>query len=143
MPDTILIDGDIVNFDAAFTPGIVVVQPGKLAATGEATIDGKKMCVEGDEKNVSVPGCMYTTPAFPVPGTGTLKIDSLAPDQKATKTATGGKKVLLKGATFTAVFEVQSPAKEPPGPKPSLEDLTKKYMGTGSFVSTNQKMKGT
>lgn len=144
MPDTILIDGDTVNFDAAFPPGSVVVKPGKLAAKGEATVNGKKMCVEGDEKNVSVPGCMYTTPIFSIPGTGTLKINSLAPNQKAMKTATGGKKVLLKGAKFIAVFEVQSPAKfQPPGTSPPQQDPMKKYMGTGSFVSTNQKTKGT
>ena len=33
-----------------------------------------------------------------IPGTGTLKIASLADNQKATKTKTGGKAVLLKGA---------------------------------------------
>lgn len=144
MPDTILIDGDTVNFDAAFTPCSVVVKPGKLSAKGEATVNGKKMCVEGDEKNVSVPGCMYTTPIFSIPGTGTLKINGLAPNQKAMKTATGGKKVLLKGAKFIAVFEVQSPAKfQPPSPGPPQQDPMKKYIGTGSFVSTNQKLKGT
>jgi hypothetical protein len=144
MPDSILIDGDLVNFDPAFPPGNVMVKPGKLAAKGAATFNGKKLCVEGDEKNVSVPGCMYTTPIFSIPGTGTLKINSLAPNQKATKTSTGGKKVLLKGAKFVAKFEVQSPAKfQPPGPNPPQQDPMSQYVGTGSFQTTNQKFKGT
>lgn len=144
MADLILIDGDQVIFDTAFPPANVVVQPGKFSATGGATLNGKKICVDGDEKKVSVPGCTYVTPIYSIPGTGTLKIQSLAPNQKALKTATGGKKVLLKGAKFIAKFEVQSPAQfQPPGPNPPQPDQMKQYVGSGSFETTNQKLNGT
>jgi hypothetical protein len=141
--DFILIDGDQVIFMPAFTPAIVIVQPGKLAGSGPATIGGKAICVAGDESKVSVAGCTYMTPQYSIPGTGTLKISALAANQKATKTQTGGKKVLLKGGNFTAKFEVQSPAKQPPpGPGSPIPDATPQYSGNGMFVTTNMKFVG-
>ncbi len=141
MPDFILIEGDKANFMQSFGAAIVVVQPGDLKGSGPATLNGKKLCVDGDEKKVSVSGCSYMTPQYSIPGTGTLKIASLAGNQKASKTNTGGKAVLLKGGTFTAEFEVQSPAQQPTqsGPVP---DSTPKYTGTGMFVTNNTKFQG-
>ena len=144
MPDFILLDGDIVNFIPAFGAAVVVVQPGTLSGSGPATLNGKNICVDGDEKNVSVPGCMYIAGPYVIPGTGTLKIDALAGDQVATKTNTGGKAVLLKGSQFTAKFEVQSPAQQPPpGPGSPIPDATPQYAGNGMFVTTNVKFRGT
>jgi hypothetical protein len=144
MSDFILRDGDQVMFLPAFTPAIVVVQPGTIDGSGPATIDGKKMCVDGDETNVAVRGCTYMTPLHSIPGTGTLKISALAGNQKATKTKSDGKAVLLKGATFTASFEVQSPAQQPPpGPGSPVPDSTPSYSGSGMFVTTNVKVLGT
>ena len=144
MTDFILIDDDLVNFMPNFGATIVVVQPGRLKGSGPATINGKKICVDGDEKNVSVPGCSYMTPQYSIPGTGTLKIAMLAGNQKATKTRTGGKMVLLKGGTFTAKFEVQSPAQQPPpGPGSPIPDATPQYSGSGTFSTTNTKCQGT
>ena len=144
MADFILIEGDKAIFLPAFGPAIVVVQPGSLAGSGPATLNGKKICVDGDEKDVSVPGCTYMTPVYSIPGTGTLKIDSLAGDQKAEKTQTGGKAVLLKGGQFTAKFEVQSPAQQPPpGPGSPVPDSSTEYSGNGMFVTTNVKFQGT
>ncbi len=142
MSKHILIEGDMVLFMPTFGPAMVVPLPGTLQGSGPGTCNGKKICVEGDEKNVSVPGCVYMTPAFPIPGSGTLKIDALAGDQKATKTKTGGKAVLLKGSNFTAKFEVQSPAQQPTpgGPVP---DATPQYSGMGMFNTTNIKFQGT
>jgi hypothetical protein len=143
MADFILIDGDTAMFIPAFTPAIVVVQPGKLEGSGPATIGGKKICVDGDESKVSVAGCTYMTPQYSIPGSGTLKISSLAANQKAKKTKTGGKAVLLKGGQFTAKFEVQSPAKQPPpGPASPIPDATPQYSGNGMFISTNLKFQG-
>jgi len=143
MPDFILIEGDKANFLPNFGAAVVVVQPGDLKGSGPATLTGKKLCVDGDEKNVSVPGCSYITPQYSIPGTGTLKIASLAGDQKAKKTQTGGKAVLLKGSTFTAEFEVQSPAQQPPpGPGSPIPDATPKYTGSGMFITTNMKFRG-
>jgi hypothetical protein len=143
MPDFILIEGDKANFLPSFGAAIVVVQPGDLKGSGPATLNGKKICVAGDEKDVSVPGCMYMTPQYSIPGTGTLKISALAGDQKAKKTKTGGKAVLLKGGTFTAKFEVQSPAQQPPpGPGSPIPDSTSEYSGKGMFITTNSKFQG-
>lgn len=141
MSDFILIDGDIVNFQPNFGAAIVVVRPGTFKGSGPATLNGKKICVDGDEKDVSVSGCIYTTPQYSIPGTGTLKIAALAGDQKARKTQTGGKAVLLKGGNFTAKFEVQNPAKQPNVPAP-IPDATPEYPGNGTFITTNLKFQG-
>jgi hypothetical protein len=144
MADFILIDGDKAMFLPNFGPAIVVVQSGDLKASGPATLNGKKVCVDGDETKVSVPGCTYMTPQYSIPGTGTLKIASLASNQKAQKTKSGGKLVLLKGGNFTAKFEVQAPAKQPPpGPGSPIPDAMPKYSGSGMFVTTNIKFTGT
>ncbi len=128
----------------SFGAAMVVVQPGEMKASGPTTLNGKKICVDGDEKKVSVPGCTYMTPQYSIPGTGTLKIAALAGDQKATKTKTGGKAVLLKGGNFTAKFEVQNPAKQPPpGPGSPIPDPTPQYSGSGMFITTNFKFCGT
>ena len=142
MSKLILIDGDTALFMPTFGPATVLPRPGTLQASGPGTYKGKKICVEGDEKNVSVPGCVYMTPTHPIPGTGTLKIDALAVGQKARKTKTGGKAVLLKGGNFTAKFEVQSPAQKPT-PSGPLPDATLHYSGTGLFNTTNLKFQGT
>jgi hypothetical protein len=143
MADLILIDGDSVMFIPAFGAAIVVVQPGKIEGSGPATINGKKIAVDGDESKVEVAGCTYMTPQYSIPGSGTLKITALAGDQKASKTQTGGKAVLLKGGQFTAKFEVQSPAKQPPpGPGAPIPDATPSYSGNGMFVPTNMKVMG-
>jgi hypothetical protein len=142
--DFILIDGDKANFMPNFGAAVVVVQPGSLQGSGPATLNGKKICVDGDEEQLSVPGCVYMTPQYSIPGTGTLKIASLAGDQKATKTQTGGKPVLLKGGgTFTAEFEVQSPAQQPPpGIGSPIPDPTPQYSGSGMFITMNTKFRG-
>jgi len=137
--DFVLIDGDQVLFLPMFSPAIVVVQPGRLAGSGPATVGGKAICVDGDETRVSVPGCSYMTPVHPIPGVGTLKIQALAGNQKARQTQTGGKPVLLKGAMFTAKFEVQAPAQQPT-PAGPVPDATPQYSGQGQFVTTNLKV---
>ena len=135
MNKLLLIEGDMAIFLPTFGAATVVVQPGTMKASGPATIGGKKICVDGDESKVEVPGCVYMTAQHSIPGTGTLKIAALASDQKAKKTKTGGKAVLLKGSQFTAKFEVQSPAQQPPpGPGSPVPDATPQYSGQGSFV---------
>lgn len=140
--DYVLVDGDLAIFQPSFGAATVVVRPGTLTASGPATLGGKKMCLVGDDKSVTVAGCVYTTPSHPIPGTGTLEIASLAGDQQASKTSTGGTKMLLVGSTFTAKFTVQNPAKQPAPPGPPVPDSTSEYSGTGSFATTNTKFRG-
>lgn len=144
MSDFILIDGDRASFAPGFGAALVVVRPGELKGSGPATLNGKKVCVAGDEGRVEVPGCSYMTPQYSIPGSGTLKIAALADNQRASKTRTGGKKVLLKGGSFTARFEVQTPARQPPpGPGAPIPDATPAYSGSGVFVTTNTRFEGT
>ncbi len=143
MPDLILIEGDKAQFQPNFGAAVAVPRPGELKGSGPATLLGKKMCADGDEKKVKVAGVTYTTPQYSIPGTGTLKIAALAGDQKAKKTYTGGKAVLLKGSRFTARLEVQSPAQQPPpGPGSPIPDPTPQYSGQGTFLTTNTKFQG-
>lgn len=140
MPDQhLLLDGDLAIFDPSFGAAAVIVKPGTLTASGPATVNGKKVCVEGDEKSVSVAGCSYMAPGFASPGTGTLEIASLAGDQLATKTRSGGALVMLVGSSFTAAFVVDPASPARTGP---VTDLTPRYLGTGRFVTTNTKFRG-
>jgi hypothetical protein len=141
MADFILITGDKAMFNPTFGQATVVVQPGTLAGSGKCTVTGKPVCVDGDEKKVIVPGCTYMTAQHTIPGVGTLSIKSLGGDQKAKKAKSGGKPVLLKGSTFTAKFQVMTPAQQP-GPPP-IADATPEYSGTGSFITTNVKVRAT
>jgi hypothetical protein len=144
MSDFIIMENDQAIFIAAFGPATVAVQPGIMKGTGKTTITGKKICVAGDEKDVSVPGCTYFTPQFSIPGTGTLKIDALGGDQQSAKTKSGGKKIIVKGSTFTAKFEVQSPAQDPstvPATGAATPDASPSYSGSGNFMTSNTKFK--
>ncbi len=142
MADFILIDGDKAIFLPNFGVAVVEVKPGDLKGSGPGTLNGKRLCVDGDETNVKVTGCVYMTPNYSIPGTGTLKIAELAGNQKAQKTKTGGKAVLLKGGNFTAKFEVQTPAEQPNPTGEPLPDATPQYSGSGIFVTTNVKFQG-
>jgi len=140
--DFILIDGDLANFQPTFGAATVVVRPGTITASGPAKVAGKLACVAGDEGSVSVPGCLYLTGQYAIPGTGTLTIAALAGDQQAGTSATGGKKLLLKGSTFTARFSVMVPAQQPPpGPGAPIPDATPSYSGSGSFVPADSTVK--
>lgn len=139
MVDFLLVDGDKVIFNPTFGEAIVVVQPGTLSGSAKETLNDKKLCVKGDESSVSVEGCMYTSPVYSVPGFGTLTIKQLAHDQVAQKKSSGGKPVLLKGGSFTANFQVQTPAQMPP--PTSTPDPMPEYTGSGNFITSNYKWK--
>jgi hypothetical protein len=144
MSDLIIVNGDTVNFLPTYGAAIVVPIPTTIAGTASKTkVTGKAACLEGDEKNVQSAGCMYMAGAYVIPGTGTLKIDKLNSDQLSTKTKIEGKKVILKGSMFDAVFEVQSPAQQPTAGGP-VPDATSKYSGgKGMFVPSNTKVYAT
>ena len=135
-----------LEINPTFEQAIVTVLPGSLIGSGKDKINQQLVCVDGDEKKVMVPGCPYMTPQYSIPGVGMLSITSLAGNQKAQKTKSGGKPVLLKGATFQAKFQVMVPAQQPPAPPaiPSpIPDATPQYSGTGTFITTNLMVKGT
>lgn len=141
MADFILIDGDQAIFMPSFGAAIVAVQPGTLTATGAATFNGTKVCIQGDETSVQVPGCTYISGPHTVPGSGTLLIESLASDHVASLTHSSNTPVMLKGSLFKAKFQVASPATIPVATTP---DPVPVYSGgQGQFVTQNAKFKGT
>jgi len=104
-------------------PPAVVPQlaaPIPLIGTGTTVmVGGQPVCLQGDECPPSIRGPLtYTAPPFVTPGTGTIEIE-LLPDNLTMKTVQG-KPMIIKGATFLAQFNVQSPAMQPTpgGPVP-------------------------
>jgi hypothetical protein len=141
MSDMIIVDGDVVNFLPTYGAAVVVPIPTTISGTAtKAKVTGKPACLEGDEKNVQSPGCMYMAGAFVIPGTGTLKIDKLNSDQLTKKLKIEGKKVILHGSMFDAVFEVQSPAQQPTPGGPVPDPAPKYSGGKGMFVPSNTKV---
>ena len=137
MGDIIIVDGDIVTFNAAFGIATITPIPGTMSGSGDATVGGSAVCLEGDEGNVSVTTA-YLTSSHSVPGAGTLTIDSLGSDQLSSTTKNGSK-LILKGSTFNAKFEVSAPAQTTSSPP--VTDTTTSYTGTGSFTSMNTTVK--
>ncbi len=138
--DFVIIDGDEVEFLPNFGPAIVSVKPGKMKASGQTTINGKKVCVDGDEKNIELTNCDYISGAF-VNGKGTLKIKQLVSGQLTQKASSGDKSIILKGKPFIAQFDVTSPGKMPP--PANTPDPVPIYIGMGKFKPGNNKIKAT
>jgi hypothetical protein len=140
--DFIVKTGDQAMFSPAFGVATVVVVPGSITGSGTGRVDGSIFCVEGDEASVVVPGVAYMTASFPIPGSGTLTIDTLGSDQSGQKTNSSQKAVIIKGSTFTAKFTVVLPASVVVAGAPSFDSVTS-YTGSGQFVTTNVRSKGT
>jgi hypothetical protein len=137
MSDHVIIDGDTATFMPNFAPATIIPVPGRITGSGPPTATGKPLCIDGDEGSVEVPGVVYMTPQYSIPGTGTLKIDALGSDQLSQVATVDGTALILKGSTFTAKLEVQSPAQQPAPPGPPVPDSTPSYTGNGQFVTTN------
>jgi hypothetical protein len=138
--DLVIITGDQAIFDPSFPPATVVAPPGMITGSAKEKINGLIVCAGGDEASVVVAGAAYFTPSFPIPGVGTLTIESLAPDQQARKGKAGGRALILRGSKFRARFQVAAPAQvvQPAGTVP---DPTPVYSGTGSFITTNTRVR--
>jgi hypothetical protein len=138
MPDDfIIVTGDMIQ--VTIPPPTIVPQlmaPVPLVGTGQnVMVGGKLICLEGDELPPSLRGPLpYTAPPFVTPGTGTLEI-TLMPNNKTAQTM-NGKKVLIKGATFTVRFNVQTPAQQPTPGGPVPDPVAVKP-GTAQFITTN------
>jgi hypothetical protein len=143
LADLVIVDGDMADFLPSFGAATVVVRPGRITGSGPAALGRKPLCVDGDESSVEVPGCVYMTPQYSIPGFGTLKINALARDQLAVEDKTGGKALILKGSSFTAKLQVQSPAQQPTPSGPPVPDATPEYAGSGSFITLNTKLEAT
>jgi Contractile injection system spike tip protein len=93
-------------------------------------------CLQGDELPAAIAGpLLYTAPPFVTPGTGSITI-ILMPTNLTIQTS-NQKPMLLKGATFQAVFNVQSPAMMPTPAGPQPDPIMVKP-GTAQFITSNR-----
>ncbi|MBD2814859.1 hypothetical protein ID850_08795 [Xenorhabdus sp. Flor] len=133
MSETIVTDGDILQFEPNFgNRQVKIPNPGRISGTGHAQVNGKKVCILGDEKRISI-SATYTTTTHMTPGTGTITITALDSSQQALH-CTSGAALIIKGQKFTAMFTPQSPAinnnVNPPQP-----DVPAPSSGKGSFIT--------
>ena len=137
MGSKVIIDGDMIQISIN-APCIVpqLASPVPLVASGFSKVTDKVVCVEGDELPPSIKSpLVYMSGGYTIPGTGTVKV-TLNDDNKTSVAKDKDKKMLLKGSTFQAEFDVQSPAQmpTPAGPQP---DPMSKYTGTAKFITTD------
>ncbi|CDG89738.1 hypothetical protein [Xenorhabdus bovienii] len=133
MSEAIVVDGDVLQFDPSFGDRQVIISiPGKISGTGHAQVNGKKVCILGDEKQVKV-SATYITATHTTPGKGTITISALDASQQALQ-CTSGAALIIKGQKFTALFTPELPAMNntvtPPQP-----DVTTPSSGKGSFMT--------
>jgi hypothetical protein len=135
--DFLIANGDMIQITVP-PPAVVpqLMAPVPLIGSGTTVLVGSQpACLQGDELPPAIQGpLMYTSPPFVTPGMGTIQI-VLAPTNLTTTTQ-NGKPMLLKGATFQAIFNVQSPAMQPTPAGPVPDPLMVKP-GTAEFITTN------
>ncbi|PMY64825.1 MULTISPECIES: hypothetical protein [Pseudomonas] len=129
MSDTIIVNGDQLQFDPMFgNRQVTPVGPAIISGSGLASINQQKMCVVGDEKKVQIPA-QYQIPGYS-PGMGLLTIAALGSDQQAPR-CTSGAALLLKGQQFIARFTPTQPAINSASGVP---DVPAPSMGKGRFI---------
>jgi hypothetical protein len=138
--DFVIINGDQAIFDPSFPPATVLAPPGVITGTAKGNVNNLTVCADGDEYSVIVAGAAYFTPSFPIPGVGTLTIQSLGPDQKSKKGKSAERFLILRGTKFRARFQVNAPAQVPLPSGGTAPDPTPVYNGTGSFITTNTRL---
>ncbi|MDE9429174.1 hypothetical protein KKI95_04775 [Xenorhabdus bovienii] len=133
MSEAIVVDGNMLQFDSYFgNRKVMVSSPGKISGTGHAQVNGKKVCILGDEKQVRV-SAIYTTETHTTPGTGTITISALDTSQQALQ-CTSGAALIIKGQKFTALFTPELPAMNNTV-NPPQQDVTTPSSGKGSFIT--------
>lgn len=141
MSSFVVVSGDTVSFETTFGAATLGPPPPSttITGTGSKLTSGAISCVEGDDSSVVLPGVMYKTSTFTIPGAGTLTIKKLADDQLAHKLTVGGKKAILVGSKFDATFTVTAPATN----SVPASDAVASYSGKGSFSTSDTKVDST
>ena len=141
MDDFVITTSDMIQITVpppALVPQIAAPVP-LMGSSTDTQIGGQFICLQGDELPQAIAGpLMYTAPPFVTPGTGTLQI-ILLPTNLSMQTQ-NGKAILLKGSTFQALFNVQSPAMQPTPAGPVPDPLMVKPC-TAQFITTNVTVK--
>ena len=133
MSKYIVINGDKVTFQSTFGAATAgPIPPITIMGSGHAKILGEKVCIDGDEKRVTL-SCTYKTDVYKTPGTCSLSIEDLASDQTADHTF-NGEKVITVGNEFTAKLDVIVPAQTTSTTPVSDNNTT--YKGNGKFENT-------
>lgn len=132
MRSPLVIDGDVLQFEPQFGTRLVTldVTPARIAASGRATVDGKRVCIVGDEAKVLL-SASYSTPTHSIVGTGTVTISALAADQVADN-CHNALPLITQGSKFTALFTPVIPAQQPG--TPPTPDSAPPSTGSGQFV---------
>lgn len=137
MGDFVIKDGDQIQITVP-PPAIVPQLTAPVPLTGSSTnvlIGGSPACLQGDELPPSLQSPLtYTSGSYVTPGTGTLQI--ILATSNLTAATPNGKPMLLKGETFQAIFNVQSPAMMPTPAGPQPDPLMVKQC-TAQFITTN------
>ncbi|MGL5389080.1 MAG: hypothetical protein ACRDCA_24970 [Serratia sp. (in: enterobacteria)] len=132
MSNLVVIDGDGLTFSPLF--GAITITPPpqpRISGSGEASIEGKKVCIVGDEKQVSFTVDYIKPPFVTSPGNGTLTIKALASDQQAAfAMAPAPAPIIVVGSQFTTQFQPVKAALDPQG-KPDTD--LKAVTGVGTF----------
>jgi hypothetical protein len=135
--DYVIATGDMIQITIpppAIVPQIMAPVP-LMGSSTNVKVNNMAACLQGDELPVAIASpLMYTAPPYVTPGTGTLKI-ILMPNNLTMQTS-NQKPMLIKGATFQAIFNVQSPAMMPTPAGPQPDPLMVKP-GTAQFITTN------
>ena len=139
--DFIIKTGDMIQITVP--PPAVVPQlaaPIPLVGTSKNLfVTSVPACVQGDEHPPPIKGpLVYTAPPFVTPGTGTIQIMLLPTN--LTIIASNSKPIIIKGATFQATFNVQSPAMQPTPGGPVPDPVMVKPC-TCQFITTNVTVK--
>jgi hypothetical protein len=139
--NSILVTGDMIQITVP-PPAVVPTAAAPVPLMGSSSklkIGMMAACQEGDELPAMLKGPqVYTAPPYVTPGTGTFSI-TLMPSNKTAKGKESGKKLLLKGATFQAKFQVSSPAMMPTPAGPQPDPMMMKTC-TAQFITTQMKV---
>ncbi len=140
MQDFIIKTGDMLQVTVpppAIVPQLVAPVP-LMGTSTNVMLSGQPVCLVGDELPAAIKGpLMYTAPPFVIPGMGTLQI-ILMPNNMTMQT-TNNSPILLKGATFQAMFQVTMPAQQPTPVGPIPDPLMVKPC-TAQFITTNMQV---
>ena len=138
MADVVLKTGDLIKV-TIFAPAIVPLLQAVVPLVGSSTdvaVAGCPVCLVGDELPVEVREPLpYTAPPFLTPGTGKLTLTLLPANQ--TLLTKNGKAMLIKGAAFSALFTVQTPATQPT-PSGPVPDPVAEKAGIAEFIPADE-----
>lgn len=139
----IIIDGDRLQFDNMFGDRMVFIEGAPvISGSGHATIEGSKICIKGDEKNVQFQA-NYISGPYTTPGRGIVTILELNQAQLNSGCKSMSDVIIDGNTMFTARFTPSQVAFNPatfpnPTPEPSFPTPSD---GKGWFIASQKFVK--